>query len=380
MVHADLLVGTSTADDAGVFRIAPDLALVQTVDFFTPIVDDPFQFGAIAAANALSDVYAMGGEPKTALNVACFPQDVPFEVLTDILRGGLAKAEEAGVVVLGGHTVIDEEIKYGMAVTGLVHPDRILRNVGARPGDALVLTKALGTGIVATALKRGAGSPAEHAAAIESMTALNAAAARVLRGFEVHACTDVTGFGLLGHGYEMAHASGVRLVLVAERLPLLPGARALAAAPAPPRRPRQRRRPRRGDRHRRTPPQRPLGGAALGAARGVQRGCPCGSRSSAQARLVAVPSPRLPCARAWACGGRRRGTPAAPRAGGRAPAAPRRLHLLEAPRPVVLQEAGERAVRQQDAASLAARAVVGLQQRRSAPSNHALNGPWVALR
>ena len=231
MVHADLLVGTSTADDAGVFRIAPDLALVQTVDFFTPIVDDAFQFGAIAAANALSDVYAMGGEPKTALNVACFPQSgVPLEVLTDILRGGLAKAEEAGVVVVGGHTVIDEEIKFGMAVTGLVHPDRILRNVGARPGDALVLTKALGTGIVATALKRGAGSPAEHAAAIESMAALNAAAARVLRGFEVHACTDVTGFGLLGHGYEMAHGSGVRLALVAERLPLLPGARALAAA------------------------------------------------------------------------------------------------------------------------------------------------------
>ena len=231
MVHADLLVGTSTADDAGVFRIAPDLALVQTVDFFTPIVDDAFQFGAIAAANALSDVYAMGGEPKTALNVACFPQNgVPLEVLIDILRGGLAKAEEAGVVVVGGHTVIDEEIKFGMAVTGLVHPDRILRNVGARPGDALVLTKALGTGIVATALKRGAGSPAEHAAAIESMAALNAAATRVLRGFEVHACTDVTGFGLLGHGYEMAHGSGVRLALVAERLPLLPGARALAAA------------------------------------------------------------------------------------------------------------------------------------------------------
>jgi selenide,water dikinase len=173
----------------------------------------------------------MGGEPKTALNVACFPQkDVPFEVLTDILRGGLAKAEEAGVVVVGGHTVIDDEIKFGMAVTGLVHPDRIFRNVGARPGDALVLTKPLGTGIVATALKRGAGSPAEHAAAIGSMAALNAAAARVLRGFEVHACTDVTGFGLLGHGYEMAHASGVRLAFVAERLPLLPGARALAAA------------------------------------------------------------------------------------------------------------------------------------------------------
>src|SRR5262245_4179255 len=168
VAHADLLVGTATADDAGVFRIAPDLALVQTVDFFTPIVDDAFQFGAIAAANALSDVYAMGGEPRTALNIACFPQrDVPLEVLTDILRGGLAKAEEAGVVVVGGHTVIDEEIKFGMAVTGLIHPDRILRNVGARPGDALVLTKPLGTGIVATALKRGAGRPAEHAAAIE---------------------------------------------------------------------------------------------------------------------------------------------------------------------------------------------------------------------
>jgi len=231
VVHADLLVGTSTADDAGVFRIAPDLALVQTVDFFTPIVDDAFQFGAIAAANAFSDVYAMGAEPKTALNIACFPQrDVPFEVLADILRGGLAKAEEAGVVVVGGHTVIDEEIKFGMAVTGLVHPDRILRNVGARPGDALLLTKALGTGIVATALKQGAGSPAEHAAAIASMAALNASAARTLGGFEVHACTDVTGFGLFGHGYEMAHGSGVRLALVAERLPLLPGARALAAA------------------------------------------------------------------------------------------------------------------------------------------------------
>jgi len=231
VAHADLLVGTSTADDAGVFRIAPDVALVQTVDFFTPIVDDPFQFGAIAAANALSDVYAMGGEPRTALNIACFPQTgVPLEILSDILRGGLAKAEEAGVVVVGGHTVIDEEIKFGMAVTGFVHPDRILRNVGARPGDALVLTKPLGTGIVTTALKHGAGTPAEHAAAIASMTALNAAAGRALRGVEVHACTDVTGFALLGHAYEMAHGSGVRLAFYAARLPLLPGVRALAAA------------------------------------------------------------------------------------------------------------------------------------------------------
>jgi selenide,water dikinase len=230
-VHPDLLVGTATADDAGVFRLTPDLALVQTVDFFTPIVDDPFRFGAVAAANALSDVYAMGGEPRTALNVACFPQrGVPMAVLGEILRGGIAKATEAGVVVLGGHTVIDEEIKFGMAVTGLVHPERFWRNVGARPGDALVLTKSLGTGIVTTARKHGTGTPADEDAAIESMLALNAAASRTLREFEVHACTDVTGFSLLGHGFEMAHGSGARIELDAARLPSLPGARALAAA------------------------------------------------------------------------------------------------------------------------------------------------------
>src|SRR5262245_51693803 len=156
----------------------------------------------------------MGGEPRTALNIACFPQEgVPDGVLTDILRGGLAKAAEAGVVVVGGHTVIDEEVKFGMAVTGLVHPDRILRNVGARPGDALVLTKPLGTGIVTTAIKRGAGTPAQLEAAIATMATLNAAAARTLGRFAVHACTDVTGFGLLGHGHEMASGSGVRLAL-----------------------------------------------------------------------------------------------------------------------------------------------------------------------
>ena len=229
--HPDLLVGTSTADDAGVFRLTPDLALVQTVDFFTPIVDDAFQFGAIAAANALSDVYAMGGEPRTALNITCFPQQgVPMDVLSEILRGGLAKADEAGVVVLGGHTVNDEEIKFGMAVTGLVHPDRIWRNVGARPGDVLVLTKALGTGILTTAAKHGAAPAPELAAAVEGMLTLNAAASRVLRDFAVRACTDVTGFSLLGHGFEMAHGSGVRLVLDATALPVLPGARALALA------------------------------------------------------------------------------------------------------------------------------------------------------
>jgi selenide,water dikinase len=230
VTHPDLLVGTTTSDDAGVFRLTPDLAIVQTVDFFSPMVDDPYAFGEIAAANALSDVWAMGGEPRTALNVTCFPQqDVPLEILGEILRGGLAKAAEAGVVVVGGHTVIDEEVKFGMAVTGVIHPDRILRNVGAVPGDAIVLTKPLGTGIVTTAVKRGATAPDALAAAVATMTTLNAAAARTLGDFRVHACTDVTGFGLLGHAYEMASGSGVRIAFVAERLPSLPGARRLAA-------------------------------------------------------------------------------------------------------------------------------------------------------
>ncbi len=213
------------------FRLTPDLALVQTVDFFAPIVDDAFAFGQIAAANALSDVYAMGGEPRTALNVAAFPQrDVPMEILGEILRGGIEKAAEAGVVVVGGHTVVDDEIKFGMAVTGTIHPDRIWRNVGARPGDVLVLTKPLGTAIVTTAAKRGAAVDDALAAAIASMTTLNASASRALRPFDVHACTDVTGFGLMGHAYEMANGSGVAIVLDAATLPTLPRARALAAA------------------------------------------------------------------------------------------------------------------------------------------------------
>jgi selenide,water dikinase len=229
--HPDLLVGTATADDAGVFRLRDDLALVQTVDFFAPIVDDPFTFGQVAAANAISDVYAMGGDPCTALNIVAFPQkDVPMEILGDMLRGGIEKAREVGVVVLGGHTIADEEIKYGMAVTGTIHPDRIWRNVGARPGDVLVLTKPLGTAIVTTAVKRGAEIPDALAAAIRSMTTLNAAASKALRPFDVHACTDVTGFSLMGHGYEMAHGSDVRLVLDAAALPVLPRARELAAS------------------------------------------------------------------------------------------------------------------------------------------------------
>ena len=230
MSHPDLLVGTETTDDAAVYRLGPDAALVSTVDFFTPIVDEPAVFGAIAAANALSDVYAMGGRPLLALNIACFPQSgLPLEILGDILAGGAAKAAEGGVLVVGGHTVADDEIKYGMAVTGLVHPERVTRNRGARPGDRLILTKRLGTGIVTTAAKHDRASAPALEAAIASMTALNAAAAEVMGRYPVRACTDVSGFSLLGHAYEMAHASDVTLRFVAEALPVLPDARTLAA-------------------------------------------------------------------------------------------------------------------------------------------------------
>ena len=220
-----MIVGTETSDDAGVFRLREDLAIVNTVDFFTPIVDDPFVFGQVAAANALSDIYAMGAEPRTALNIVGFPKGtMDLEVLSEILRGGAEKAREAGVVVIGGHSLIDEEIKYGMAVTGVIHPDRVIRNVGVREGDALVLTKALGTGIITTALKKRKASKKSVEAAIASMTTLNATASRIMRGFPVHACSDVTGYGLLGHAFEMASGSDVTLVLESAALPLLHGA------------------------------------------------------------------------------------------------------------------------------------------------------------
>ena len=225
----DLIVGTETSDDAGVFRLRPDLAIVNTVDFFTPIVDDPYTFGQIAAANALSDIYAMGAEPKTALNIVGFPKGkLDLDVLGEILRGGAERAREAGAVVIGGHSIIDEELKYGMAVTGVVHPDRVIRNVGVQPGDALVLTKRLGTGIISTALKRRKASKQSVRASVASMIALNRSASAVMRGFPVHACSDVTGFGLLGHAREMAGGSGVTIVLEAATLPLLPAARRLA--------------------------------------------------------------------------------------------------------------------------------------------------------
>jgi selenide,water dikinase len=227
--HPDLIVGTETSDDAGVFRLRPDLAIVNTVDFFTPIVDDPYVFGQIAGANALSDVYAMGGEPKTALNIVCFPKGkMDIEVLGEILKGGAEKVKEAGVVVVGGHSIIDEEIKYGMAITGVVRPDRVVRNVGVQAGDALILTKPLGTGIITTALKRNKATKESVDAAIESMAALNKTASTVMRRYPVHACSDVTGYALLGHGMEMASGSGVTLVFESGKLPLLPRARRLA--------------------------------------------------------------------------------------------------------------------------------------------------------
>jgi selenide,water dikinase len=227
---ASVLVGTETADDAAVYRINAETAIVQTVDFFSPIVDDPFTFGQIAAANAISDVYAMGGTPLFALNVAGFPsKKLPLSILKEILRGGAEKAGEAGIAVLGGHTVEDSEPKYGMVVTGTVHPDRIARNRGARVGDQLVLTKPLGTGIVANAAKKGACPQAVLDAAISSMACLNRGAARAMADVAVSACTDVTGFGLLGHLRGMLLASGVGARLLASSLPVLPGVRELVA-------------------------------------------------------------------------------------------------------------------------------------------------------
>ena len=230
-LHPDVIVGTETSDDAGVFRVRPDLAVVNTVDFFTPIVDDPFVFGQIAAANAFSDVYAMGADPITALNIVGFPKGtLDIEILGDIIEGGIDRAQAAGAVVIGGHTIIDAELKYGMAVTGVIHPDRVIRNVGIKAGDALVLTKALGTGIVTTALKQRKAPRSSVQAAVASMVALNRTASAVMRRFDVHACSDVTGFGLLGHGAEMAMGSGVSLVFESGRLPLLPGALQLGRA------------------------------------------------------------------------------------------------------------------------------------------------------
>ena len=230
----NVLVGFDHADDAGVYQIDPDKALVQTVDFFTPIVDDPYVFGQIAATNALSDVYAMGGKPLTSLALVCFPEKADLEILERILAGGLSKMIEAGCTVIGGHSIRDEETKFGYSVTGLIDPKNILANGGAQPGDALILTKALGTGVISTAIKKEKAQPAWIDAAIASMTTLNKTAAEIVTKANrqqqttndrspVHAMTDITGFGLIGHAREMALASDVSLRLHASKVPLLPG-------------------------------------------------------------------------------------------------------------------------------------------------------------
>lgn len=219
---ANLLVGLDKSDDAAVYKLGPDLALIQTVDFFTPVVDDPYLFGQIAAANALSDVYAMGGRPLLALNIVCYPSCLPPEIMGAILRGGADKVIEAGAVIAGGHTVQDDEPKYGLAVAGLVHPDRIFTNAGARPGDRLVLTKPLGTGIINTGVKARLVSEEAAQKAVETMAGLNCGAARAMAEAGAHACTDITGFGLLGHAAEMAEASGVSLAINWASVPLLP--------------------------------------------------------------------------------------------------------------------------------------------------------------
>jgi selenide, water dikinase len=244
---ANVLVGFDKADDAGVYQIAPDTALVQTVDFFTPIVDDPYTFGQIAAVNSLSDVYAMGGQPLTSLALVCFPERGDMDILERILAGGLSKMMEAGCTIIGGHSIRDDEMKFGYSVTGLIHPRRVLANSGAQPGDRLLLTKALGTGVISTAIKKQKARPNWIEAAVRSMTMLNKAAAEVITArsgersspgragavvptqasefdYQVHGMTDITGFGLIGHARELALASNVSLRLHADRLPLLEGA------------------------------------------------------------------------------------------------------------------------------------------------------------
>jgi selenide, water dikinase len=248
----NVLVGFDHADDAGVYQIGPDSALVQTVDFFTPIVDDPFAFGQIAATNSLSDIYAMGGRPLTALALVCFPEKGDLEILEQILAGGLSKMIEAGCTIIGGHSIRDDETKFGYSVTGLIDPRKVLRNGGAQPGDRLLLTKALGTGVISTAIKKGVANQSWIDVAVASMTTLNKTAAELIitgrvgtgaspvqaerssaatdqrlpasDGFPVHAMTDITGFGLIGHAREMALASNVSLRLYASRIPILPGA------------------------------------------------------------------------------------------------------------------------------------------------------------
>jgi len=222
--YPDLLVGLEVSDDAAVYKITDDVAVIQTVDFFTPVVDDPYDYGAIAAANAMSDVYAMGGEVVLALNISGFPADLPSEIVGEILRGGAEKVAEAGGALAGGHTIDAKEPTYGLSVMGLIHPQRIWTKGGTRPGDVLVLTKPLGVGIITTALKGEVADPSHVKAAVENMKKLNRDAARLVRRVAVHACTDVTGFALLGHAHEMAERGRVRFRFHVEKLPFIDGA------------------------------------------------------------------------------------------------------------------------------------------------------------
>ena len=230
-VNANLLVGIDTSDDAGVYKLTDDLAIVQTVDFFTPIVDDPYSFGQVAAANAISDIYAMGGTPLTVLNIVAFPiHTLDRSYLTEILRGAADKVKEAGATLVGGHSIDDKEPKFGLAVTGTVHPDKIRTNSGAKPGDRIILTKPIGVGIMTTSLKNGQLSEEEIKRVTQVMTTLNKTAAETINGYDVHACTDVTGFGLLGHASEMAKGSRVGMRIFASQVPILPRVRELAEA------------------------------------------------------------------------------------------------------------------------------------------------------
>lgn len=229
-VHSDpnLLVGFDKSDDASVYKISDELALVQTVDFFPPIADDPYLFGQIAATNALSDIYAMGGEPKLCLNIMAVPESMPKEAVHQMLRGGYDKVYEAGALITGGHSILDDEPKYGLCVTGFVHPDKVLTNSGARPGDVLLLTKPIGIGVLSTAQKAEMLSSEGEALAYRLMTTLNKSARDAMVKYEVHACTDVTGFGLLGHGFEMAQGSDVGFVLDVDAVDFIPEALELA--------------------------------------------------------------------------------------------------------------------------------------------------------
>lgn len=223
--YPELLVGLGVSDDAAVYRLNGEQAIIQTTDFFPPVVDDAYSFGAIAAANAMSDVYAMGGQVLLALNIAGFPDDMPLDVIQEVFQGGADKVREAGAIIAGGHTIQDEEPKYGLSVTGVIHPERIITKSRARAGDQLILTKPLGIGIITTALRNGAASSTHIRRAVEVMTTLNKAAAEAMQETGVHAATDVTGYGLLGHGLEMAQNSGVGLRFIVENLPVLEGVR-----------------------------------------------------------------------------------------------------------------------------------------------------------